>query len=665
MIRTFAYRRAGAALLSASVLALPAQAQDESWRTLPLAPAGAAFSYGDGGDSVKTEILRAPAVPLGYEPRPPAPAPEAVQAAAEPVDPQVPAKVQAQVPAPAPPEPFRTADVTTATFASLRTAALDAASVPGAGPQARLDLVRVLLGGMFVPEALGEIARLQEAGPLPAPYDQVLAEMTRAAAALGNRDPRAAGVPGTDLWGTLGALRRAETVTAPEVRGAAVDLAGHSRWVAGEALPHLFAGALALGDTALASDLLGAAEAGTDLAGTPRHLLMQGRLAQATGAEEEAFDFYAAALAGEGTAAIEARIALADLILARGDPSALPGLKRLLREGVASWRGDDHARRMMARLAAVTEETGDIEGALKVMATILAGHGDSPEARLARTRIPVLLGALEKDVKAGEMPIGHHLALVRDLARTMPETTEWVGARVALAESLERHGLLRAAAAEYREIRTVYPLIFERAAGLRARIVLGEGAARIASGDHAGALAALSVPIGEGAARDRRRQEALRAQAEFLLAAGRPGESPLDENDALLVRARRAADSDDRIVAADLYKQYLAAEKTLPREDVSLYMLARSGTAASARVPADNLMGQGEDVQRILDAGRTTAPGPTGNGPLSTETAAAVLARADDAIGMFGPLLGEEDAAGGPVPTPTPEPQAAQPPQDR
>lgn len=652
--------RAAAMLLSLSLLPLAVLARDGAGPIPPQAgPPGAALSYGKAADSVKPLIQSAPSAGLSWHSAPPAPvqdlpgAPAVSEAGGE-AGPSL---------ASAPPEaaladPFRTADVTAAAFADLRAAALAAASAPDARVDQHVELVRILVGGMFIPEALGEISRIRSSGAAMTPSQEaVLDEMEQAADALG---PLAA-APGPrerpGPWATLAAARRGDPVTAGALRRAAGALADQSRWVAGEVLPHLFDAALSLGDPALGAELLAAAEAGTNLPGSTRFQFMQGRLAQARGSENEAFDFYALAMEGEGTAAAEARIALADLIAARGVPSSLPGLKRVLREGVAGWRGDDHARRLMTRLAAVTEETGDIESALKVMSSIISAYPASDEARLARTRIPVLLGALREDVEAGEVEIGFYLALVRELSRTMPESGEWVAARTTLAERMAAEGIDLAAAAEFRAIRAAYPLILSRSAPLRERLVLGEARARIRAGDHAGAIEVLAVPLQDAGEKALRAQAVLREQAGFLLAEGRMGESPLGENDALLLAARRAAAEDDPIRAADLYKQHVAAQKSLPRQDVSSYMRARSGTEASARVPADTLLGQNEDVNRLIEIGRTTAPRQAGGGPLSTAAAQAIVTRAAEAADIFAPVLGVDLPPEAPAGSGTPQVQ--------
>ncbi len=313
----------------------------------------------------------------------------------------------------------------------------------------QLDFAQFLIARMMLPEARGALAAL------PAEMDPLSADRAAGYLAIIARlsgGPPAALPPAWDedpLWPVvLGPAPQEEA----RLRGAARALAQQTRDVATAALPLLVDTALASGHTTIAAEILAAAPAGTDLDGTGLLDLMRGQLALAQGAEDLAFDNFARVAEGHDRAAIEARIALADLALKRNDPALLPKVSDLLQEGLPRWRGDDAALRLRVRLARVAEDMGDIATAMDAMSMILREHPGTPEAELADTRLGVMAERLAQAIVDPATSLPEALADVRRLDLALSARVEWLGVRMALAQRLTDAGLIQAAKAEYAAI---------------------------------------------------------------------------------------------------------------------------------------------------------------------------------------------------------------------
>lgn len=353
------------------------------------------------------------------------------------------------------PQPLPPHFATTAQFDGPykdRRAAL-ARAVLAATPDLRLarqlDFAQFLIARMMLPEARGVLAALPaDMDPLSA--DRAIGYLAIIARLSGG--PPAALPPawGEDpLWPVvLGPAPQEEA----KLRAAARALAQQTRDVATAALPLLVDTALASGQTTIAAEILAVAPAGTDLGNTGLLDLMRGRLALAQGAEDLAFDNFARVAEGQDRAAIEARIALADLALKRNDPALLPKVSGLLREGLQRWRGDDAALRLRVRLARVAEDMGDIAMAMDAMSMILREHPATPEAELADTRLVVMAERLAQAIADPTTSLPKALSDARRLDLALGARGEWLGVRMALAQRLADAGLIQAAKAEYAAI---------------------------------------------------------------------------------------------------------------------------------------------------------------------------------------------------------------------
>lgn len=545
-----------------------------------------------------------------------------------------------------------TSDITETSFAQMRSDATEKASAEGTGAEERLEVVRVLLGGLFLPEArhAAETVRSSE-GRFSPSQEKRLAEMERMIAALSGDLPdqdepetspwaSAAGTPpsvasGSGLWGLIPAVRSGKVPTSETVREAAASLGQHSAWIGAAVIPDLFNAALLANDPDLASDILSAAEAGGGV-DPARMLLMRGKLAERQGDEEAAFDLYAEAM-GHGTiAGVEARIAFSDMVMSRGTPGALPGLRDVLTTGVMIWRNDDYSRRLMTRLAAVTEEIGDTEGAIRVMARIVAEYPGTEEARLAEARVPVLLSDLQEGLASGDVSIEAYISLVRELSWKVEGGPEWITTRVVLAETLAERGLNAAAAAEFEAIRDRHANQVRDSASLRNRVILGEAAARIASGDSEGAQRALRTPLAGDDPQEKTRRDTLFVQAGIAM--DMPQE-PSSAQNLEILRARDLILKGEEEAAARFYDNFAERGKDLPREDASRYILARSRTVIGSDVVSNTQGIQSPEADHMIQAGASIAAESPQMTPLSTDKAMSIISEADAAIAAAEKIL--------------------------
>jgi|GEM_PF-2807629 len=317
---------------------------------------------------------------------------------------------------------------------------------------AALDLAQLHIGVMLLVEAQDWLSRARSLGAKsdPAHYARLTA-LEQVASVLARRGITRE-LPewqGGVLWqvaaGQTAGLSRGEFTLEEAVAG----LNDQSRAVITRLIPQLFDAILEARDYRLAEALLRGAQARTRLEGTPVWHLMMGRLALGYDMPQQAFDHFARAAEGRDLSAQRARIALADLALARKDPKLLPALRDILREGVNHWRYGREALVLRARLAQVAEDLGDIPMALDIMGKIRLDHPGSPEAVLAHERGALALAAFAVAMDAEEIDLYSYLHSLRNVEAFYRLDPVWPIARIALARAWSRAGLHEAAAAEY------------------------------------------------------------------------------------------------------------------------------------------------------------------------------------------------------------------------
>ncbi|WP_374434210.1 hypothetical protein [Tabrizicola sp.] len=316
-------------------------------------------------------------------------------------------------------------------------------------PARQLDYAQFLLAHMLLPEARGVIDAL--------PDGMTATDRNRAEGYLAILSRLAGGPPGTlpETWAEAplwSVLVTASARDERELRAAVAGLDDQSRAVATVALPLVFDAAIDSDFPTVAAELLAAAPAETDLDGTSVLDLMRGRLALAQGAEDLAFDTFARVAEGRDRPAAQARIALADMALARQDSALLPEVETLLGDGLDRWKGDAAALGLRLRLAQVAEEMGDIPTAAEALAMILRDHPDTPEAAQAGTGLDGMSDRLRQSVADPDLPLPAAVQLVRRLDRALAGRSGWIATRLALAQRLADAGLLQAAKAEYAAI---------------------------------------------------------------------------------------------------------------------------------------------------------------------------------------------------------------------
>lgn len=552
--------------------------------------------------------------------------------------------------------PLITADIRPESFSAARSASLERiAALESEGQDvtaARIEHARILLGGMFVPEARAVIEQvLGLPGRVPPEERLKAGAIAVAIEVLGGRampeaaEARDATWKDARLWPALDRWLRGEArPNAGAIRAAAGMLGEQSPGVATALLPLLFDQAVGIEDADLAEELLIAGLEATDLPGTSRFLLMQGRLAQMRGDERKAFDMLASAMEFRDIHGIEARIALVDMVLARGEIRFLPRLQEILTEGVEFWRGDDLARQMLIRLASVTEELGDDIGALRTMMKIQESFPGTEEAGLAGERIPAILSRLSAEAKAGDVPLETFLTTMREFEPSLAAAPEWISARHALATMLSKAGLTRAAAAEYLAMRRD---ITRRgstvSATLRDRLLVEEAEAAERAGQWAQLRTTLALPLsGEDPALVARLAD-IRARGSHRAASsemGIVGEVPLEADPLEAARAAVRAQDDDRAVVA--YDAHLSGGKRLPSRDIPAYLHAKARVANNGNMEetARRLGKEGTEAMGIAAAAVSREKAQVK--PLSTEKARALLDASEKAAAAAEDLLGSE-----------------------
>lgn len=317
---------------------------------------------------------------------------------------------------------------------------------------AALDLAQLHIGVMLLVEARDWLGRARSLGAKSEPelYARLIAlEQVTSVLSLRGITRDLPQWPGGAVWqvaaGQTAGLSRGDFTLEDAVAG----LNDESRAVITRLIPLLFDAILEAGDYRLAEALLRGAQARTRLEGTPVWHMMMGRLALGYDMPQEAFDHFARAAEGRDLSAQRARIALADLALARKDPKLLPALRDILREGVNQWRYGREALVLRARLAQVAEDLGDIPMALDIMGKIRLDHPGTPEAILAHERGALALAAFAVAMDAEEIDLYTYLHSLRNVEAFYRLDPVWPIARMALARAWSRAGLHEAAAAEY------------------------------------------------------------------------------------------------------------------------------------------------------------------------------------------------------------------------
>lgn len=544
---------------------------------------------------------------------------------------------------------LKTADVTRANFSEKRFEAIAQAGVEAAGVSTDIELARVLLGGMFLNEASEAISQAGSREGLSAvdrsritDIEEALSAIDPTIASSGSSSAPWSGIgasSGNPLWSTITSIRSGTPVPAARIREAAGSLSDHSWWIGGEVIPHLFTGAVRVGDTGLAGGILDAAEQDGSV-GASEMSLLRGRLAQAMGDAEGAFDHYAEAMTYDDIPGVEARIAFSDLVMDRGVPGTFPRLREILTEGVASWRNDDYARRLMTRLAAVTEELGDTLGALHVMSRIAAEFPGTDEASLAETRMMVLLGTFAEKGRSEEIDIESYMKTIRDLGWRVSGGQQWVSARLVLADKLAEYEMHEAAAAEYASILSGLGSAQDIVPSVSETVAVKEARSRITLGQIGRARDLLSPSFSGTDDITMRERELLLAQISGLPDVIDIAENPAAVDEYWLINARNSFNSRNDIEAVRFYDNHLGTGKGLPREDASRYTLAKARTTDEDSMQGISGVVTGEGSEGIVSVGTSLSSDSVEMRPLSTQKASEILGLAAETLEAADRILG-------------------------
>jgi tetratricopeptide (TPR) repeat protein len=322
-------------------------------------------------------------------------------------------------------------------------------------PDIALEHAKFLIGWAMLPEARDfvdyAIAHMdpedQDAAALADVYagmiqllDPASTEVPEGHIDLLNEDP---------LWSVLLDLRKGTNPDADRIAAAIAELPHHSRQVIARVAPELFEPALDLGRDDIAEVLIDISARQGGLEGSSRIMLMRGYLEQLRGNEETAFDFFAWASEGHDITAARARLEMTDMALANPTPAGLMAVRDILVRDIGSWRGDEIALKIRARLAQVSEELGDIETAIITMSQIENADPDTPEAELASERIGVILRHLANIVSEEQISLSDAARMIREIEPYMGLHPERVLVHAALADRLDENGFDQAARAEY------------------------------------------------------------------------------------------------------------------------------------------------------------------------------------------------------------------------
>ncbi|MFG6082815.1 hypothetical protein ACEUZ9_004047 [Paracoccus litorisediminis] len=530
--------------------------------------------------------------------------------------------------------PLETADVTATLFPSMREAAIDAAGRTDSSLNQKLHLARVLLGGGFGHEALDVLRDAQVSHPSMSPAEGLeISAMALAAGAMGAKvgtladQARSASREGASFWPVMDLLvTTPDKVSVEDLRAATASLDSQSHAVAARFFPMLFDAALRVQDNHLAGELLVAGRRISGFGGSAMEAWMQGRLAQIRGDEETAFDRYVAASDVNDIHGARARLAIADMVLRRRDPSLLPDLRRILDVGVQNWRGDEVSLGMMVRLASVTETLADAPSALRVMSRIMTEYPGTREAELARERIPVVLRAYIASLDNGKTSMRDYLAALRDLEPDLHLFSDWIPAREALAADMARNGLHVAAAAEYRALRLSTrpddPIIGKHATR--------ETAAEISAGN----LSAAAVAQAHASTTNDPGLETLRREYSVKFGTTRltPGDIKEAGEGELREFANLSYSKGQHADAVLAWDQLISRGKSLSGQEIPNYLQASAYVAKNVSgdtIQRDALKGETETITMAAEALSQDMPDIS---RLSTQTASQMLADAGKAI---------------------------------
>ena len=567
-------------------------------------------------------------------------APLRALASQEPTEPPRAAEPEAAIPSLGDGPRFKTSDVSPEAFPAMLAEATRLADATDASGRDILDLARIMIGGVFLPEAATRVRQITNgACDLTTREKAALHEMIVAIAVLDGpaissgeaclgQTVRSA-ERRTGLWANLRKISQGGKPESQDLRSAVAELGDHSSPVARAVLPILFDGAIAAGDVQLARHILAAAVETGAVGDDSRRVYMEGRLAETEGDEQAAFDLYARAMAADGEDAAKARIAFSDIVLRRNVPDSMHGLRRILEEGISRSPAGESSRRMLIRLAAVTEETGDVEGAIRAVVRIAAQYPESEEGRLAAARLGVLFGLAEERLNDGRIGLEKMLTLIRDVEPNSPEVPEMLSARLALAEKLDASGLHEAAIAEFRDV------VSRHASGVKGplfeRASRGEAAALIASGRHGEASALLG-------SRDVPDVKDLVEQSRWHLAEASDTPDKTRE-DAKLFEARALYSEGDMAGSVAAYREHVSGGKALSRADASRYMLASSRDGKIGTGGAPDPVFQDAERKNLMIAAESLNANRK-DGPLSTDSAKAILNDAGKTLDASEAIMG-------------------------
>lgn len=323
---------------------------------------------------------------------------------------------------------------------------------------AALEVSRLLMSQMLLPEARDFHRRAQSLGVVNDPelYGQWQAQDVMLSILGG--DPVTAQFPQGwaegSLWAIAGKLQGDQIGGGLHLTEAVSQLQNHSVPVISQVLPLVFDAAMEAGDLRVADALIRGAREATNLAGEPVYHYMTGRLQLAYDLPQAAFDAFVEASKGRDIHAQRARIAMADLAIARKDPKLLPALSEILAEGVNQWRHGREGLILRARLAQVAEDLGNIPLALDIMGKIRQDHPGTAEAILAHERGALALAAFAVAVDKGEIDLQSYMQTLRNVEAFYRLDPIWPIGRTALARAWARLGLHEAAASEYAALQT-------------------------------------------------------------------------------------------------------------------------------------------------------------------------------------------------------------------
>ncbi len=425
------------------------------------------------------------------------------------------------------------------------------------------------------------------------------------------------------LWFALMAIHGGERPDAGRLTEAIKALPHHSKQVIGRVAPELFEVALEARNENLAQSLIDISAQYGGLENTSQIMLMRGYLEQLRDHREAAFDFFAWAADGRDVHAARAHLELADIALENPTPASLIAVRDVLLEDVTSWRGDEAALKIRARLAQVSEEIGDIETAIVTMSDIEKNYPDTPEAELASERIGVILRHFANIITEESLTLSESARMLRHLEPYMGLHPERILVHAAYAERLRENGLTEASRAEYAIIWSgLLPDELEKIpVELADRIVL-ERAANLLSKGHA--LSAMSTIDRRPETRDPGLDvEYAKVEIESIGKLSKPTDDP----EINLILARHALEAGEDQIALEGFA------KASGLTDVDRINAIRLAAEAGRKDISDLITGLPDDQQTwVGDLAKLRAQEPPSLSPLSGSVADDILNQASQVI---------------------------------